>query len=194
MAETTASVLDAEPAAKVPEAEPMDAVLPEEPAADEMTEKAPRGDDIGSKLDRILAMLEAKSRGGRGEHPLHDETDLDEMIARLSGEGEKKSLTIPVEESCDALDGPAKDAALQLLRKVRPAVAAIQDKAQRARVTDALLSAVQGQDHMDAIAKAAADSARAAAKQTNKTDYEQLCADSEAGYAARNPHRKKEER
>ena len=48
-----------------------------------MVEKAPKGDDLGSKLDRILEMLEAKSRGGRGEHPLHDETDLDEMIEAL---------------------------------------------------------------------------------------------------------------
>ena len=183
--ETTATALDAVPADEAPEAAP---------AEDEMVEKAPKGDDLGSKLDRILEMLEAKSRGGRGEHPLHDETDLDEMIARLAGEepGEGKALTVPVEETDAGLEGPAKDAAVELLRKVRPAVAAIEDKQARAKVTDALLSAIQGKDVMQDIAKAALDSARANAEQTKKTTYEQICADSSAAYAARNPHNKKE--
>ena len=88
--------------------------------------------------------------------------------------------------------GPARDAAVELLRKVRPAVAAIEDKQTRAKVTDALLSAIHGKDVMGEIAKAALDSARANAEQTKKTTYEQICADSSAAYAARNPHIKKE--
>lgn len=183
--ETTATALDAVPAEKAPEAAP---------AEDGMVEKAPKGDDLGSKLDRILEMLEAKSRGGRGEHPLHDETDLDEMIAKLAGEdpGEGKALTIPVEETDAGLEGPAKDAAVALLRKVRPAVAAIEDRAARAKVTDALLSAIQSKDSLGEIAKAAADSAKAAA-QTSKKTYDQICAESESAYAARNPHKNKKE-
>lgn len=182
MVETTAAALDAEPAKKAQDAEP---------AKDEETIKAPKGDDIGSKLDRILEMLEAKARGGRGEHPLHDETDLDEMIEKLSGKGEGESaLTIPVENDCAT--GPARDAAVELLKKVRPAVAAIEDKQTRAKVTDAPLSAIQGKDAMPDIVKAAMDSARANAEQTKKTTYEQICADSSAAYAARNPHNKKE--
>ena len=193
MVETTAAALDAEPV-KTPDAEP----AKEDPAEEKPTEdaeviEAPKGDDIGSKLGRILEMLEAKSRGGRGEHPLHDETDLDEMIEKLSGgEGEGKSITIPVEENDACMDGPARDAAVELLRKVRPAVAAIEDKQTRAKVTDALLSAIQGKDVMQDIAKAALDSAQANAEQTKKTTYEQMCSDSEANYAARNPHIKKE--
>jgi len=82
---TVATALDADPAAKAPEAEPAgDAAQ----ASDEMVERAPKGDDIGSKLDRILEMLEAKARGGRGERPLHDEEDLDDLIEKLAGEGE----------------------------------------------------------------------------------------------------------
>lgn len=184
MVQTTASVLDAEPA-KAPEAEPTEA------AKDAETIEAPEGDDIGSKLDRILEMLEAKSRGGRGEHPLHDETDLDEMIAKLSGAEEGQAVTIPAEEA-DCMTGPARDAAVELLKKVRPAVAAIEDKQTRAKVTDALLSAIQGKDAMPDIVKAALDSAQANANQTKKTNYEQICADSSAAYAARNPHNKKE--
>lgn len=188
MVQTTATALDAEPAGEKPaqEAAPAEA----NPEADEMVEKAPKGDDIGSKLDRILEMLEAKARGGRGEHPLHDETDLDDMIERLSGEQKAGSaLTIPVENDCAA--GPARDAAVELLKKVRPAVAAIADKQQRAKVTDALLSAVQGKDAMPDIVKAAMDSAQANAHKTSKTTYEQVCAESANAYAARNPHNKK---
>lgn len=187
MVETTAAALDAEPAEKAPDAEP----AKEEPAEDEMIEKAPKGDDLGSKLDRIIAMLEAKSRGGEGEHRLHDESDIDEEIKRLLGkEEEGKSITIPAENDC--MDSAAKDAAVAVLRKVRPAVAAIEDKQARAKVTDALLAAIQGRDVMQDIAKAALDSARANAEQTKKTTYEQMCADAESAYAARNPHIKKE--
>lgn len=191
MVETTAAALDAEPV-KTPDAEPAKEEAPEEkPVEDEEVIKAPKGDDIGSKLDRILEMLEAKARGGRGEHPLHDESDLDEMIEKLSGKGEGESaLTIPVENDCAT--GPARDAAVELLKKVRPAVAAIEDKQTRAKVTDALLSAIQGKDAMPDIVKAALDSAQANANQTKKTNYEQICADSSAAYAARNPHTKKE--
>lgn len=191
MVETTAAALDAEPAEKAQDAEPAKEEPAAEPAKDEETIEAPKGDDIGSKLDRILEMLEAKARGGRGEHPLHDETDLDEMIEKLSGKGDGESaLTIPVENDCAT--GPARDAAVELLKKVRPAVAAIEDKQTRAKVTDALLSAIQGKDAMPDIVKAAMDSARANAEQTKKTTYEQICADSSAAYAARNPHNKKE--
>lgn len=188
MVETTATALDAEPAEQAPEAAPAES----KPAEDEMVEKAPKGDDLGSKLDRIISMLEAKSRGGEGEHRLHDESDLDEMIAKLSGKEEGKSITIPVEENDACMEGPAKDAAVELLKKVRPAVAAIEDKQARAKVTDALLSAIQGKDVMQDIAKAALDSAQAKAEKSRHTAYEQMCADSQSAYAARNPHVKKE--
>ena len=88
---TVAGALDAEPAEQAQEAEPA------KDAEDEMVIKAPKGDDIGSKLDRILEMLEARSRGGEGEHRLHDETDLDEMIDRLAGKEEGQGPTLPVE-------------------------------------------------------------------------------------------------
>lgn len=189
MVETAATALDAEPAEKAPEAAPAE----EKPAEDAETIEAPKGDDIGSKLDRILEMLEAKSRGGEGEHRLHDESDIDEEIKRLLGkEEEGKSITIPVENDA-CMDAAAKDAAVAVLRKVRPAVAAIEDKHARAKVTDALLSAVRGKDMMGEIARAAQDSAKAAAEKTSKNTYETMCAESEASYAARNPHKKKEE-
>lgn len=177
-----ATALDAEPAEKAPEAEP---------AEDEMVEKAPKGDDLGSKLDLIIEMLRAKSRGGERERRLHDEGDIDEEIKRLIGkEEEGESVTIPVENE-DCMTDAAKDAAVALLKKVRPAVASIEDRNARARVTDALLSAIKSEDKINVIAKAATDSAKLAAK-TNKTNYETMCADSEKAYASRNPHKKED--
>ena len=171
---TVATALDAEPAEKAPEAEPAGT-----PAEDAMLEKAPKGDDLGSKLDRIIAMLEAKSRGGEGERRLHDESDLDEMIEKLSGGEEEKSITIPV-ENCDA--GCAAGASTK--------DAAIENKQTRAKVTDALLSAIQGKDPMEGIAKAAMDSARANANKASMNKYDKICKESEEAYASRNPHKK----
>jgi hypothetical protein len=185
MVETAVTALDAEPAPQAQEAAPA-----EDKAEDEMVEKAPEGDDIGSKLDRILEMLMTKSRGGEGEHRLHDEGDLDEMIEKLSGEKKEDEPLVIQPEDADGC--AARDAAVQLLKKVRPAVAAIEDKNTRAKVTDALLSAIKGDDMLGAITKAAQDSAMAAAKKTSKTTYEQACGESASAYASRNPHIKKE--
>lgn len=189
MVATTATALDAAPAETekpAPEAEP---------AEDVMVERAPKGDDIGSKLDRIMEMLEAKSRGGRGEHPLHDESDLDEMLEKLAGKKEdpEAARTVPAEEMEDGCDPVARDAAVELLRKVRPAVAAIQDKQERARVVDALLATVKGPNLVGDIMQAAQDSARKNSEASRRTSYEKACMESENSYAARNPHKKKEE-
>lgn len=193
MVTTTATALDAAPAEAekpAPEAEP---------AKDEMVEKAPKGDDIGSKLDRILEMLEAKARGGRGEHPLHDESDLDEMVEKLAGKAEAKdpeaAVTVPAEEMEDSscMSPAAKDAAVELLKKVRPAVAAIQDKQERARVVDALLSTVQGPNTVGAIMQAAQDSARKNSEDARRTNYQKMCEEAENAYASRNPHKMKKE-
>lgn len=193
MVTTTATALDAAPAEAekpAPEAEP---------AKDKMVEKAPKGDDIGSKLDRILEMLEAKARGGRGEHLLHDESDLDEMVEKLAGKAEAKdpeaAVTVPAEEMEDSscMSPAAKDAAVELLKKVRPAVAAIQDKQERARVVDALLSTVQGPNTVGAIMQAAQDSARKNSEDARRTNYQKMCEEAENAYASRNPHKMKKE-
>lgn len=189
MAQTTADALDAEPAAQAPEAEP--AQDEATPAEDEMI---PKGDDLGSKLDRILEMLEAKARGGRGEHPLHDEEDLDDMIEKLAGkEDPEAAVTIPAErmEDCGAA-GPARDAAVELLKKVRPAVAAIQDKGDKARVVDSLLQSIRDPRMMSDIAQAAVSSARKNAQDSQPMSYEKRCEESQAAYAARNPHKKED--
>ena len=195
MVTTAATALDAAPAE--PAAAPADDKAPEaEPAKDEEVMKEPKGDDIGSKLDRILEMLEAKARGGRGEHPLHDESDLDEMVEKLAGKKDdpEAAVTVPAEEMEDAscMSDAAKDAAVELLKKVRPAVAAIQDKQERARVVDALLSTIKGPNTVGSIMTAAQDSARKNSEEARRTNYQKMCMDSENAYAARNPHKNKE--
>lgn len=183
MTDATADALDA-----VPAESPVEDAPEAEPVEDAMVEEAPKGDDLGSKLDRILEMLEAKSRGGRGEHELHDEGDLDEMIEKLAGKDPEAAVTIPAEKMEDCRD-TASDSAVELLKKVRPAVAAISDPKERARVVDSLISSFRDPSVMSKIATAAQDSAQANAQKT-KSNYEQMCKDSEAAYAARNPHKK----
>lgn len=192
---TADAALDAEPAEP---AEPSKDMAPEaEPATDEMVEKAPKGDDLGSKLDRIIEMLEAKERGGRGEHPLHDESDLDKMVAKLAGKAEAKdpeaAVTVPAEEMEDACMSPAaKDAAVQLLKRVRPVVAEMKDPKEKARVVDAMLATIKGTNMVGSIMQAAQDSAKANSEASRRTNYQKMCEESENAYAARNPHKNKE--
>ena len=173
MADTTAAVLDSEP------------VQHQEPA--------PAGDtdpvsSLDAKLDRILDAL--SNLKPKEDQPSGD--GLEELAERLGGK-EEKTVTIPAGEMADDCgSSEAKDAALAIVKAMQPVVASIQDKEVKAKVTDALLSAFRGPDVVGTIAAAAQASARKAADAAGKTSYEQRCADSEAAYAARNPHKRTE--
>lgn len=197
MATITATALDAAPAEEAPEADPAEkkaepSPTKDEPMKDEVVYKEQKGVDLGTKIDRVLELLEGMMKGREEKH-MSDETDLDEIIEKLTGKPEDpdEAKMIGAEDAkCGAMPAATKDAAVELLRRVRPAVAAIEDKAARARVTDALLGAVKGDNAMTAIAQAAYDSAAAAAKSTSRSTFDQICAESEAAYAAMNPHKK----
>lgn len=187
---------------KVMDAEP-DKPAKAQPAGDQdcgtgdvMVERAPKGDDLGSTLDKILERLEAlEHKNDREEKALHDEDDLDDLIEKLAGAehaGQEAAVTIPADEMADMAPA-AKDAAVALLRKVRPAVAAIKDEKERSRVVDALLSTIQGPNVMGKVMEAAAANARKAADAAQAGTFEERCRASEAAYAARNPHKKKED-
>ena len=179
-----ASALDAAPDA--PQGEPPAA----REAGDVMDGRAPEGDDLGSKLDRVLALLEGL---GKEERAPRSEADLDETLKKLTGEGGGEAVVIPADAAKDAgLAAGAQDAAVVILRTMRPIVAAIEDEAVRSQVADAVLSAVQDPGKLSAIHDAAADSARKAADQSAGTTYEQRCAESQAAYADRNPHKRRE--
>ena len=187
MAATTAAVLDAAPAETAPEAEPT-----ANDAQDVMVERAPKGDDLGTKLDELLAMVrelaKKNDREEKMDRKLTDESDLDEMIEKLSGgeEIEKEdAVTIPAEEMEDACRNMD---AVEILRRVRPAVAAIKDKNDRARVTDALISSIRGND-VEAILSATKD---AAMKNANSYNPQKAVEEQQKLYNSRNPHKKEQ--
>lgn len=159
-----ATALDAGPAGQAPEAVP---------AAD-------KGMDFGAKLDEIIALLKAKD-----EAPAPTGTEaLDKLAEELEGgepEPEEKPLT-----------GEAKDAALAILKSVRPAVAAIEDTAVRTQVADALTAAVKAPDTLRAIVRTAEKNAQNAADAAVKPSFEKICEEQKAAYDARNPHKKQE--
>jgi hypothetical protein len=183
IARDAAAVLDAEPAAKAPEAEPTAA-----PVKD--AEEAPGG-DVGAKLDQLIALMSAFLQKEKAE-PAQDETPedaLDALIGEMSGKptGEQAqdeaSGTIPA----DGEEAAVTSDALTILKNARPAIAAIKDPAERMKVTDALISAVRGSG-MGELMKATQAAARKNANDARAVDY----AGQQALYDQRNPHKNKE--
>lgn len=183
---TAASVLDAAPQAK------------EKPAGNTATGTAQDSDiaAVADKLDKVLAMLESLKPAEKPaeEAKPNGEDELDSLLEKLDGkEDGEKAVTVPADKAADACLSPAaKDAAVAMLRSMRPVVAAIKDEDVRARVTDALIASIRDQGKMNEIAAAAQASAKQAADQAAMTSYEKRCADSQTAYAARNPHKRQE--
>ena len=162
----------------------------EEPkeAEDEMVEKAPKGDDLGTKLDKLIEMVGAlmKTKASDADP---DEEEVDEE----EDEEEVKSEVVEDEdEEDDEEDEPTKDSA-SFLAAIQPAINGISNKKERARVSKAVLSAVKDAD-MGAIFRASGAAARKAADASAKTNMEKVCEAQTAAYAAHNPHIKKEEK
>lgn len=173
MTTAIAAVLDAVPAEKAQEAEPTEEKKEsKEPEKEkEAEDETPDNDGLEEKIDALTDMLSkfigAFGAKGKEEKHLADESDIDKAI----NEGES--------ETSDA-------AIIDVLKKVRPAVAAIADKEERARVADALLSAIKGEEKTAEIVSAAKD----AAENTRKKSYEDICREQKAAYDALNPHKK----
>ena len=184
MVDTTAAVLDADPAEKAPEAEP--AAIP---TADEAVRS------LNEKFDKLLSLLEARDKEAE---PSGVEA-MDKLIGELedgeepAGEAEVVPAGGEDEKKGTPLTGDARDAAMAILRKVRPAVAAIEDQTVRTRVADALIGAVRSPDTLGAITQAARQNAQRAADTAGRPSFDKLCADQKAAYDARNPHKKKED-
>lgn len=160
------------------------------PTADEAVKS------LNEKFDKVISLLEARDK--QQEQP-GGEKALDQLIEELEcDEKPEAAEVVPAggeeEPEKDApLTGDARDAAMAILKSVRPAVAAIEDKAVRAQVADALIGAVKGPDALGAIVQAARQNAQKAADAAGQTSFDKLCADQKAAYDARNPHKKKEE-
>ena len=78
--------------------------------------------------------------------------------------------------------------AVEILRRVRLAVAAIKDKNDRARVTDAILSSIKGNDEqVTSILSATKD---AAMKNAAKANTGKVVEEQQKVYDSLNPHKK----
>ena len=187
MAETTATALDAETApAPAPEKKPEDA--PKE------TEDGMQGGDLGAKLDKLIEMMGAFLEANQAdEKKISDESDIDKEIARLVGEAPaaepEKAVTISEEETEDTKCTAGDAFTAALLKKIRPAVAAIENKEERARVVDAVLSSIRSGNMGADILAAAQDSAKKASSQ--RKDMSTICAEQKEAYAKFNPHKNK---
>ena len=184
------TALDAEPAEPAEEAPEEEKAEPAE-TEDEMVEKAPKGDDLGTKLDRVIEMLAALSKKETKDEEAEEEVEeeTEEDLAE-DEEAEESSEVIEEEEVEDGCG--AKDTA-EFLAKIQPAINGISDKKERAAVSKAVLSAVKDAD-LTAIFAASGSAAKKAADQASKTTYEKRCEVQSNAYAAHNPHIKKEEK
>lgn len=172
LAELTSMALDAqeaEPAKeeeKAPEAEPAkEEEKKEEPAEEKAKDEEPS--TIEKKLDMLIALLTKKAEA----------TDESEVI--------EEEEEVAKDEACESEE--AKD----FMSILSPAINGISNKKERARVSQAILKAVST-DSMKSILAAAGSSAKKTGDAATKTSYEKACAESQAAYAARNPHTKKE--
>jgi hypothetical protein len=181
--------LDAEPGEPAEKAQEPKKAEPAKEAAeeveDEMVEKAPKGDDLGTKLDKLIEMVGALLKGPAhdAEPKAEDEEDEEEVSSEVIEEDEDEEET----KDCGAKDCAA------FLDAIAPAVRSISDKKERARVSKAILSAVKDAD-MSAVFKASGAAAQKAADASGKTSMEKICEAQASAYASHNPHVKKEEK
>ena len=187
MVETAAAALDAALAVPAQDADPAEDAAP---ADTQNTAVLDALNDLSGKLDQLIAANAKKAEDKEPE-------DLDKVIAEMSGEkpdkkdeDESGSTTVPSEDEC--AKPAANDSGLALLKAMRPIINGIQDKATRDALSKTLIEQVKGTSSVDAIAKAAQDSAAAAASASGKNRYEQVCQASQTAYNDRNPHMKKE--
>lgn len=184
MVETTATALDAE-TAPAPEPEKK---LEEQPKE---TEDGMQGGELSAKLDKLIEMMGAFLEANQmDKKKMSDESDIDKEIARLIGEEPaaepEKAVTISAEEMEDAKCAAGDAFTVALLKKIRPAVAAIENKEERARVVDAVLSTIRSGNMGADILAATQDSAKKASSQ--RKDMSTICAEQKEAYAKFNPH------
>lgn len=189
MAETTATALDAETTqAPAPEPEKKPEEMPKE------TEDGMQGGELSAKLDKLIEMMGAFMENQMDKKKMSDESDIDKEIARLIGEEPaaepEKAVTISAEETEDKKCTASDAFTAELLKKIRPAVAAIENKDERARVVDAVLSSIRSGNMGADILAATQDSAKKASSQ--RKDMSTICAEQKAAYDKFNPHKNKQ--
>lgn len=176
----TAAVLDAEPAVEAQDAEPAEAVQTRDQRLDALDRKV---DKLTETMDQLLGELQKETPGEKGP-----ETAIDEAVAELSG-GEAEVIS---EESQAPADKVTSDAAVRILKNARPAIAAMKDPEEKARVTDALLESIRAavEDTGGRLLEATASAARQAAQDSDPTGRIEA---QQSAYDKRNPHKNNKE-
>lgn len=162
-----------------------------EPAKDEKKEPAIDESVIDGIVEKVLAKIAAKEAAKEEA----DEDPIGNIIEKLTGgeaakpvEGEEARV-VPAEEMDKKGYGMDKAVAAEILKAMRPSVAAIKDEKERKAVSDALINLVTANDAASDIVKimqAAKDNA--VNKSAPKMDIEKI----QAAYDSLNPHNKKE--
>ena len=190
-----------EPAEKAPEEAKEEPVEEAKETEDEMVEKAPKGDDLGTKLDKVIEMLSAVlKKETKDEEPEEEEPEDEESEEKETEDEEPEEEDLAedeeAEESSEVIEEETEDGcgkkvsdAAEFLKAIQPAINRISNKKERSNVSKAILSAVKDAD-MTAIFKASGSAAKAAADSTGKTTYEKRCEVQSNAYASHNPHTK----
>ncbi len=175
----------------------------EAPKKEEAEEKPPEKKEaedesaIDGIVDKVLARIAAKE----AEKSAKDSLDaVIEELTRDSGENtpgaeaadKEASRVIPAEGEKEDKGSMDKALAAEILKAMRPSVAAIKDEAQRKAVSDALINLVTAQDGRDdvaAILRTSQKNAQTAADNRPKAmDTDAI----QALYDNLNPHKRKE--
>ncbi len=157
-------------------------------------EKTVDGQNHHDTVDNQEALIEAvvaKVLGALTQKQEPGKTDpFDEAIEKLTGkqpeEKEEEPKVVPAEEK------PSMDTALaaEILKKVRPAVAAISDEKQRNAVADALISSVMDKEgDIAKILQVVQKNAQKAVDSSQKMDVDAI----QRAYDKFNPHRKEQQ-
>lgn len=149
-------------------------------------------DSLNEKVDKLLALLDKEPEEKKEETK---KDPMDAAIEKLEGKGEtedkkKEASVIPAgdgqpEKTPGAMD---KAMAAEILKRVRPSVAAIKDEKERKAVADALIASVtEGwESDVEKIIHAAQKNAGRAADKAPQADLDAV----QKAYDNLNPHRK----
>lgn len=185
MTRDAATVLDAEPALEAQDAGPT-------------AEPAPTRDQRLDALDRKLEVLTGtmdqllgRLQQGTARDNAPEEA-IDEVIAQLNGAEEAGGAGPAGEEKGGEPDQPTADAAVRILKRARPVIAAMKDPEEKRKVTNALLESIRGAA-ADTGAKLLEAAQSAARQNAQDSDPTHRIAAQQAAYDKRNPHKNNRE-
>ncbi|MCI9535521.1 MAG: DUF2213 domain-containing protein [Lachnospiraceae bacterium] len=143
-------------------------------------------DALNEKVDKLLTLLDKEPE----EKEETKKDPMDAAIEELEGETEDKKKEASVVPAGDEQTTRAMDKAMaaEILKRVRPSVAAIKDEKERKAVADALIASVTGgwENDVEKIIHAAQKNANRAVDSGHQTDLDAV----QKAYDNLNPHRK----